>query len=133
MADNDGKPCKVATPGQPRDRQCDLLRLRQYAQRLSDASITTGLHEQAGPEVDSAEKEARPSIDELITQHIRSSKAAHFDIHKHGEPVAEIDLSRSAYRAGDTITGVVKLNQEGWRFQVLKVGHDFGGKSSFAS
>jgi hypothetical protein len=115
----DDKPRTASRRGQPRDRQQDLLRLQQYAQRLTDASIDL-TNPPAETDSETTHGEERPSADEFITRHVRSSKPTHFDIHKHGEPVAEIDLARSAYRVGDTITGVVKINQDGWRLQVLK-------------
>lgn len=116
------EPRKVVKADRPRDRQRELRRLQLYAERLSDPSSSSGAQEETVDEAEASLSEDRSSADEIITQQIRSSKPAHFDIHKHGEPVAEIDLVRSAYRAGDAITGVVKVNQEGWRYQVLKVG-----------
>jgi hypothetical protein len=110
----------TAVPGQSRDRQQDLVRLQQYAQRLTDVNVNLTIPPDE-TDVEKASDEERLSADDSITRHIRSSKPAHFDIHKHGEPVAEIDLARSAYRVGEPITGVVKVNEDAWRLQVLKV------------
>lgn len=119
VTEPDEKPRTVA-PGQARDRQQDLVRLQQYAQRLTDVNVNLTIPPDE-TDVEKASDEETLSADDSITRHIRSSKPAHFDIHKHGEPVAEIDLARSAYRVGEPITGVVKVNEDGWRLQVLKV------------
>ena len=119
VTEPDEKPHTVA-PGQARDRQQDLIRLQQYAQRLTDVNANLPIPPDE-TDVEKASDEETLSADDSITRHIRSSKPAHFDIHKHGEPVAEIDLARSVYRVGEPITGVVKVNEDGWRLQVLKV------------
>lgn len=110
----------AAIPGQSRDRQQDLIRLQQYAQRLTDVNVNLAIPPDE-TDVEKASDEETLSADVSITRHIRSSKPAHFDIHKHGEPVAGIDLARSAYRVGEPIIGVVKVNEDAWRLQVLKV------------
>jgi hypothetical protein len=104
-----------------RDDQAQALaNLLQFAENLSTGTVGASVEGQG----DNADAELRDaSLDDTIARHVRSSKPAHFDIHKHGEPVAEIDLIRTAYRAGETIVGVVEMNHPGWRLQVMKVSH----------
>jgi hypothetical protein len=109
----------------PRKDPAELLaNLLKFAENLSNGRPVDDerdLDAQQAVETDSELQDLLPSSDEAIDRHIRSSKPAHFDIHKHGDPVAEIDLARTAYRAGETVVGVVKMNDPGWRLQVLKV------------
>lgn len=102
------------------DQAQALANLLQFAENLSISTTGSSIEGQ-GENADAELRDA--SLDETIARHVRSSRPAHFDIHKHGEPVAEIDLVRTAYRAGETIVGVVEMNHPGWRLQVMKVGH----------
>jgi len=102
----------------PSDQAQALASLLRFAEDLSTSTVGSS----AVGQDDNADTElVDASLDETIARHVRSSKPAHFDIHKHGEPVAEIDLIRTAYRAGETIVGVVEMNHPGWRLQVMKV------------
>jgi hypothetical protein len=48
-------------------------------------------------------------------------RAASYDIEKDGVKVAVLTFAKSAYRLGETVLGVVEVNEKGGRAVVLKV------------
>lgn len=46
-----------------------------------------------------------------------------FDVNKDGTKVAILTFTKSAYRLGETVLGVVELNARASRARVLKVRH----------
>ncbi|KAJ3483506.1 hypothetical protein NLJ89_g12057 [Agrocybe chaxingu] len=56
---------------------------------------------------------------EILT---RNPKKASYDVNKDGVKVAVLTFTKSAYRLGETITGIVELNERSSRARVLKVG-----------
>ncbi|CAA7266333.1 unnamed protein product [Cyclocybe aegerita] len=55
---------------------------------------------------------------EILT---RNPKKASYDVNKDGVKVAVLTFTKSAYRLGETITGIVELNERSSRARVLKV------------
>jgi len=49
-------------------------------------------------------------------------KLASYDVNKDGVKVAVLTFPKSAYRLGDTVTGVVEINERTSRARVIKVG-----------
>lgn len=65
-----------------------------------------------------------PQADQASSRpRLRSSPppAASYDIEKEGEVVAVLTLVKSAYRLGETVSGVVTFNQPSCTRRVLKV------------
>jgi len=48
--------------------------------------------------------------------------SASYDVNKDGVKVAVLTFTKSAYRLGETVTGVVELNDRVGRARVLQVG-----------
>jgi hypothetical protein len=124
---------KAESPKTRRNRSQDLANLMAFSKRLTEAAngppikkdTPEGVEDtpvpEPQPELALADSDTQLGNDELVSQQIRSAKPAHFEIHKHGEPVAEINMARTVYRAGENIVGVVSINEDSWRIQVMKV------------
>jgi hypothetical protein len=56
----------------------------------------------------------------LFSAHVHFP-AASYDINKDGINVAVLTFAKSAYRLGETVLGVVELNEREGRARVLKV------------
>ena len=55
---------------------------------------------------------------EILTRNMRKSS---YDVNKDGVKVAVLTFTKSAYRLGETVVGVVELNERGSRAKVLKL------------
>jgi hypothetical protein len=53
------------------------------------------------------------------------SKKVSYDVTKDGVKVAVLTFSKTAYRLGETVLGVVEVNERTSRARVLKVSHCF--------
>ena len=61
-----------------------------------------------------------PLLKALSDSH--NSWLASYDVNKDGVKVAVLTFPKSAYRLGETVVGVVELNERTSRARVLKVG-----------
>lgn len=52
---------------------------------------------------------------------ILTSRLVSYDVNKDGVKVAVLTFTKSAYRLGETIVGVVEMNERSSRARVLKV------------
>ena len=52
-----------------------------------------------------------------------NSQLVSYDVNKDGVKVAVLTFTKSAYRLGETVTGVVEMNDRSSRARVLKVRH----------
>ncbi|GJE89181.1 hypothetical protein PsYK624_052760 [Phanerochaete sordida] len=67
------------------------------------------------------EEEQEPGCRESIEMLTRNPKRLTFDVHKDGVKVAVLTFTKSAYRLGETVLGVVNLNARAGRARVLKL------------
>lgn len=66
-------------------------------------------------------EEEEPGCRESIEILTRNAKRLTFDVHKDGVKVAVLTFTKSAYRLGETVLGVVNLNARAGRARVLKL------------
>lgn len=57
----------------------------------------------------------------FVVANVSVSVLASYDVNKDGVKVAVLTFAKSAYRLGETVTGVVELNERTSRARVLKV------------
>ena len=57
---------------------------------------------------------------EAVEVHTRVSKKVSYDVNKDGVKVAVLTFVKSAWRLGETVLGVVELNDRGGRARILK-------------
>jgi len=69
----------------------------------------------------SGDEDARVGCRELVEIMTRNSKKASYDVNKDGVKVALLTFTKSAYRLGETVLGVVELNDRTGRSRVLKL------------
>ncbi|KAJ3529575.1 hypothetical protein NM688_g7836 [Phlebia brevispora] len=68
------------------------------------------------------EEDGEPSCREAVEILTRNPKKLSYDVNKDGVKVAVLTFTKSAYRLGETVMGVIELNRRAGRSRVLKVG-----------
>ncbi|KAF8525087.1 Rgp1-domain-containing protein [Hysterangium stoloniferum] len=77
--------------------------------------------EPAESETISADSGSLSGCREAVEITTRNPKKMSYDVNKDGEKVAELTFVKSAYRLGETVLGVVEINEEQCRSKVFKM------------
>ncbi|KAH0838701.1 Rgp1-domain-containing protein [Lanmaoa asiatica] len=132
----DGPPKGVTKVlSQPNDRSRSMDDLQDYGQRLlatfPEADITgvriKGPFEAVSPVQADFEREresdggALTGCREAVEILTRNPKKVSYDVNKDGVKVAVLTFTKSAYRLGETVIGVVELNERQGRSRVLSL------------
>ncbi|KAF8584974.1 Rgp1-domain-containing protein [Ramaria rubella] len=95
-----------------------LLSVQAYAQRLLAGEVELELENHTG---ETGEGGSLSGCREAVEITTRNPKKVSYDVSKDGEKVAELTFVKSAYRLGETVLGVVELNEGHCRSKVLKL------------